>query len=150
MTVEVKFKVLSVDPSTHSMAVHYYTDELIDEAIPMRLARVQNLMELNPNTPESEATARAEREYPGGSVITITFFDGIPTGDALLYDISGRAPLEWLELKTKAIANPPDMTEAESLIGQIFPVTLPPIDIQPSFNISPPATPQIIIPATEL
>lgn len=154
MAIQIKFKVLDIHPETKSATVYYYTDELVAHVRQHQLARIENLKHANPALSEEEAAKYAEREYPGGSILNVTFFEDVmPTGQGLVDSITSRAPVEHLLHRTKIISSPPDMSEVQSLIGQEIPVPAvvrAPILPNPMLIIARTATPELVIPQTEL
>lgn len=154
MAIQIKFKILDIHPEIKSATVYYYTDELVTQIRPSRLARIDNLKLADPTISDEVAASVAEREYPGGSILNVTFFDAIPTGQELVDYIAKQAPVDWLELKTKLIVEPADMDEMATLKNKEFavPTVIAPelMQVQPMLVVSRTAMPELIIPQTDL
>lgn len=123
--MNIKYKILSVDPNEHSMVVRFYTDTLTEEM----LATYKN------------ADGSAVREEDGSIKNCRTDYNinvwqvPAPTGADLESFIMSHAPVYWFDLQEK-IHNPEidtSMDAISSLVGEekTVAVTLPTTPVQP-------------------
>lgn len=109
--MNIKYKIISVDPSEHTMVVRFYTDLLTEE----KLASIRNSDGSPAEVDENGNILRCRTD------MNIAIWQvPAPTGEELHQYILEHAPVAWFELQEK-IANPnidTSMAELLSKVGQ--------------------------------
>lgn len=83
--MNIKFKVLEVNPNEHSIVVRYYTDKLTEELLDVNRAETQKRKDGSP--------LRCRTDY------NVNIPVPAPEGDDLLVYLSRNAPTQWFELQ---------------------------------------------------
>lgn len=115
--MQIKYRILKTDPSTHSLTVRFYTDLLSEEY----LTAWKNADGTPANAPDG--TFRCRTDFP----ITIWQVP-MPTGQALEDYILAHVPIEWLQLHHDILNTNIDtsLSDILSLIGKETTVTYTP------------------------
>jgi len=104
----VKYKIIKVDPTEHSIVVRFYTDAVTEECLAVC---DPGTGEINRNSDNTIQACRTD--------YLITLFETpVLSGEALQLKIMQNAPVEWFTIKEK-ITNPDVDTSMSALVSLV-------------------------------
>lgn len=107
MATPIKFKVIKKHPAMRQIEVQFYTDELVASVQTRKADWMANFLLRYPQTTQEELEDRGLREFPGGSITTVTIYpDPEPTGQELTDYILSYAPYTWIVHAHNCVVSP--------------------------------------------
>lgn len=131
--VPVLFEILSTEPRTRGVDVHYYTAELLAGIQPFWAEMEAKELIRDPNSDIVAYRDWLKRMYPAGGISHITLYvddDTLQNPEALSTYILSQLPCSWLEIKHNCFINTPDLSKIEQMKGSPIATTLNPVTKQ--------------------
>lgn len=121
--MEVKYRIISVDPSQHSIIVRYYTDLLSEDSLATSFNSDGTIARDNDGSP-----LRCQTDYH----INIWKTTPTPTIDEIKTIACNSAPYDWFKLKHDILDPNIDtsLSEVYPIVGQEFVATQPTLVVE--------------------
>jgi len=111
--MEVKYKIIDVDPNQHSIIVRYFTDVLTEDSLSTSFNSDGSIARRSDGSPQ-----RCQTDYH----INIWKTDTTPTAEEIQKIANDSAPYDWFKLKHDILDPNIDtsLSNASSLVGKEF------------------------------
>ena len=138
--MEVKYRIIDVDPNQHSIIVRYYTNVLTEDSLAISFNTDGSIARRADGSPQ-----RCQTDYH----INIWKTDTAPTAEEIQKIANDAAPYDWFKLKHDILDPNIDtsLSNASSLVGKEFAAVKPVILIESliSSNTSANTAPEELI-----
>lgn len=127
------FEILSTEPRTRGVDVHYYTTELLAAIQPLWTDMEAKEIARDPNSDLVVYRQWLKRMFPAGGIIHITLYVDdytLQDSEALSTYILSQLPIPWLEIKHNCLVNTPDLSKLEQMKGVPINTSINPITKQ--------------------
>ena len=120
--MEVKYRIIDVDPNQHSIIVRYYTNVLTEDSLAISFNSDGSIARRADGSPQ-----RCQTDYH----INIWKTDTAPTAEEIQKIANDAAPYDWFKLKHDIMDPNIDtsLSNVSSLVGKEFAAIKPVIDI---------------------
>jgi len=116
--MEVKYRIIDIDPNQHSIIVRYYTDVLTEDSLSISFNSDGSIARRSDGSPQ-----RCQTDYH----INIWKTDTTPTAEEIQKIANDSAPYDWFKLKHDILDPNVDtsLSNASSLVGKEFAAVKP-------------------------